>query len=413
MASPKLLVIGNTVLTSWGRDQIRRLSEQARRRGITLIGADTPANLEHASAEELARVDEIVPLEVHDPAACAVWAATRTDIDAVLTIRELAVFSTAVLARELGLAGNSPEAVNLIRNKDLCRERLRAAGFRQPAVALCESAEDAERFMRDNAPGPWIVKPRNGLASIGVSRLDSVADLPAALARFGAPPSAMGSLPARTEFLIETFVSGEEFSAEGVMVGGVPQVLALTSKSVADGFVEVGHRVPAGLDHATTVEVVDAVQRALLAAGIARGIFHVEFWTTDEGVVLGELHDRPGGDFIHALVEHTRPGLELYGTLVDDLLGATPALVPASRGAAGAEFLFCPPGNLRAVHGWAELTAHPNVLAADLTIAPGDVVHPVADAFGRHGAFVVGADTAEEVDKLIAELKAQVVFDVE
>jgi len=302
--------------------------------------------------------------------------------------------------------------VNRIRNKDLCRERLRTAGFPQPVTALCDNAAAAEQFMRDNGPGPWIVKPRDGLASIGISLVERPDDLPAAVDKFGSPPIRMGSLPVRRSFLIETFVSGEEFSAEGVLVGEVPQVLALTRK-VTDGFIEIGHRVPADLDQAMTRTAEDEVARAVTAAGITRGIFHVEFWVTESGIVLGELHDRPGGDYIHILVERTRPGFELYGALIDDLLGRKPEAIPAAKGAASSEFLLAPLGRLRAVHGWEELTCHPAVLAADLEVTPGEVIAPVADAFSRHGVFVVGADTTDEVDRLVAKLKSKVVFEVD
>jgi phosphoribosylaminoimidazole carboxylase (NCAIR synthetase) len=412
MSESKLLIVGSTVITSWGRDQIRRLSEQARRRGVRLVGADTSDNLAGARAEELDRVDEIVALDVHDVTACRDWARSRPDIDAVVTIRELAVYPAAVMARVLGAAGNDPAAVHRIRNKDLCRERLRAAGFPQPRTAICGGAQAARRFMRETAPGPWIVKPRDGLASIGVSRVEGDADLPAALANFGSPPSAMGPLPQISDFLIETFVSGEEFSAEGFLRDGIPQVMALTRKDIAAGFIETGHRVPAGLDDATAAAASDAVAAALTEAGISRGIFHVEFWVTNDGIVLGELHDRPGGDFIHALVEQTRPGLEFYGAVVDDLLDLAPQPVPEPKGAAGAAFLLSPPGRLTAVRGWDELARHPAVLAADLQVTSGDTITPVTDSFGRHGVVVVGADTAEEVDRLLADLTKSVVFEV-
>lgn len=415
MTDTTLLVVGNTVITSWGRDQIRRISEQARRRGIRLIGADTPGNLANALDEELARVDDIVPLDVHDPGACREWAkaGAPAGLDAVLTIRELAVYPTAIIAEELGLAGNAPDAVLRIRNKDLCRERLRAAGFRQPATALCESAEEALLFMKEHQPGPWVVKPRDGLASIGVSLVRGEDDLEPAVARLSAaPPGALGALSGQERFLIETFVAGEEFSAEGVMVGGVPQVLALTRKEIATGFIETGHRVTGALAPSRAAAARDAVSGALREAGITRGIFHVEFWEDEAGIVVGELHDRPGGDFIHALVEYTRPGLELYGMQIDDLLGRDPLPVPGTTGAAAAAFLICPLGRLAAVHGWDDLVRHPAVLAADLTIAAGDTVTPVTDSWGRHGVFVVGGTTPEQVDSAVADLRSSVVFDV-
>ncbi|HEY1621689.1 MAG TPA: ATP-grasp domain-containing protein [Streptosporangiaceae bacterium] len=412
MTAPVLLVVGFVVATSWGQDQIRRLSDQARRRGICLVGADTIGNLSRARPSEFGLVDKVVALDVHDAGACGAWAAGRHGIDAVLTISELAVYPAAVIAQELGLPGNAPQAVHRVRNKDLCRDRLRAAGFRQPRIALCRSEQDAARFMAQTGPGPWVVKPRDGMASIGVSLLDGPAGLPAALERFGGPPPAFGSLPRTGSFLVEDYVEGEEFSAEGVVRSGVPQVLSLTRKQVGPGFVETGHRAPAGLAVGTAAEAAAAVSGALTEIGITRGIFHVEFWVTSSGVVLGELHDRPGGDYLHALVEHRRPGLELYGTVLDDLLGLPPAPVPAATGAAAASFLLIPPGRLTAVHGWDKLTGHPAVLAADLWAAPGDVIEPVTDSFGRHGVFVVGADTGDEADRLVRDLADAVTFEV-
>jgi hypothetical protein len=416
MNDTTLLVVGNTVITSWGRDQIRRLSEQARRRGIRLIGADTPGNLEHALKEELACVDDVVPLDVHDPEACLDWAksAAPAGLNAVLTIRELAVYPTAIIAEQLGLAGNAPDAVLRIRNKDLCRARLRAAGFRQPLTALCQDVDDARLFMKEHEPGPWIVKPRDGLASIGVSLVRGESDLEPAVARLStSPPGALGALSTRAPFLIETFVAGDEFSAEGVMVNGVARVLALTQKETAEGFIETGHRVPATLRRAQADAARQTVAAALREAGITRGIFHVEFWVDEAGIVVGELHDRPGGDYIHTLVEYSCPGLELYGTLMDDLLGRDPGAAPAMSRSAAAAFLICPAGRLRAVSGWDDLVSNPGVLTADLRIAPGETVSPVTDSWGRHGVFVVGGETADEVDSLTGRLRAGVTFVVD
>src|SRR5947208_194045 len=78
--------------------------------------------------------------------------------------------------------------------------------------------------------GPWVVKPRDGMGSVGVSLVDSVDALPAAL----------DLLPSGVPFLVETFVTGREFSAEGLLVGGRPTVLALTAKTTGAGFVETG-----------------------------------------------------------------------------------------------------------------------------------------------------------------------------
>jgi L-aminoacid ligase-like protein len=139
----------------------------------------------------------------------------------------------------------------------------------------------------------------------------------------------------------------------------------------------------------------------------------VEFWLSATGIVLGEIHGRPGGDYIHALVEHSRPGLELYGLLLDDLLGLPPAPVPAQTRAAGVDFLLFPPGRLRAVHGWSEVVRHPRVLAADLLVEVGTEVHAATDSLNRHGVIVARSDDPNEVDEVLAELGAALAVDID
>ena len=400
----RVLVLGCTAATPWARDQLVRLRAQAR--GVTLVGADTPEALASPSF-----VDETVAFDVHDPAASRAWARGRTGFDAVLTVQELCVESTAAVADELGLAGNTPEVVRGIRTKDVCRERLRSAGFAQPRVAVCTTRADAEAFMLAHR-GPWVVKPRDGFGSTGVTlvhdaaglsgALAALANLSASLGKFGVHETA-GPRP----FLIETFVRGTEFSAEGVLLGGRPHVLAVTEKHTDAAFIETGHRVAPVTDPALAA-AADTVGRAVTASGVTHGAFHVEFWLTERGVVLGEVHARPGGDYIHALVEHSRPGLELYRLMIDDLLGRVPAPVPAQTRSASTAFLLLPPGRLRAVHGWDEITAHPDVLAADLWVSPGDDIAPITDNLDRHGVLVTAGDVdlREELTVTVDEHRA-------
>jgi hypothetical protein len=212
-------------------------------------------------------------------------------------------------------------------------------------------------------------------------------------------PAAVEALRGQRPFLVEEFVTGEEFSAEGLLIGRRVEVLSFTRKRTGAGFVETGHRTPSGLTPAVAASARETVARALTAVGVTHGIVHVEFWVTGEGrVVLGELHVRAGGDFIHLLVEHTRPGLELFGSLIDDLLGNPPAAIPEQVGAAGCEFLLLGPGRVRAVDGWEQAAGGPALLAAHLDIAPGDVLGPVCSSAGRHGVLVAGGPTPGDVE---------------
>ncbi len=399
MRPARLLVLGCASPTPHGQDQMRRLTEQASRRGITVVGTDTRANLE-ASQGPLGI--ERLELEVGDAHSCRNWARTAPPVDAVLTFREKCVASVAAVSDELGLAGNAPEAVRVIRNKDLCREALRKAGLPQPRVRLVERPEEASAFINGTGPGPWVVKPRDGMGSEGVSLVRSADDLPGALAR----------LTEQRPFLVEEFVEGPEFSAEGVMLEGHPWVLAITEKKVGSSFVEIGHRMPARVKEEETARA--EVGRALEAVGITHGVFHVEFWLSRGRCVLGEIHARPGGDFIHAMVEHVRPGAELYGMLMDDLLGratVSPTLTPTR--AAGTDYLVLPPGRVGAVSGWDEAASMPSVLAAQLSVDVGQEIVAVDSSASRHGLVVVGADDHDQVESLLSKVAEKVRVDIE
>ena len=402
----RLLVVGSVSMTSWGHDQLVRLAGEARARGLGLIGCDTAAQLADpgVASRENSLYDEVVAVDVDDPAACVDAVVGRTDVAAVATIRELSVAAVAAVAAALGLRGNDPTVVERIRHKDRCRAWLREHGFAQPSTRLCASIQDAIAFVGET-PGPWIVKPRDGLASIGVSLVAEPAALPTAIARVG---------PGRP-FLVETFVDGEELSAEGVMLEGVPTVLALTRKLVGDkgDFVTARQRQPAGLTDEQSALACAEVARAVAGLGVTHGHFHVELWLTADGIVLGELHVRGGGDFIHLLVEATHPGARMFGLLVDDLLGRPAGPVGTAAGAAGATFFTLPPGTITDIAGWEAIRSHPRVIACDLQVGVGDTVAAAPGSFDRPAVVVVAAPTLADVEAVTDELEATLVVSVE
>ncbi|MFD9206920.1 ATP-grasp domain-containing protein [Streptomyces sioyaensis] len=404
-----VLVIGGAAPKESGfvRDICERAMDQFLARNVTVILTDTKENLA-AAPELVARAADSHELDFADAAACVNWATTfarHTPVHAVVGFREYAAVSVAEVAAALGLPGNPPEAVRRVRTKDECREFLRQHGVRQPELALCATEREAVDFLAAHGP-EVVVKPRRGSSSEGVRR---VSDPTAMAAAFGEALDAEGLV------LVEEFVHGAEFSVEGLFEAGAPHVLTVTQKHLAPGgFVEIGHVMPAPLPGAVEAEVRATVIRALGILGLGRGHFHVECWVTDSGVVLGEVHARQPGDWLHSMLEWIHPGLELYGRWLDDLLGVPAATALPQRPARGAaaRFLAPPSGVVRAVHGWAELSAHPSLLAASCALSPGSAVRPVSSNLDRHGAVVVGTGDAATAESLAAQLLTGLRIDV-
>ncbi|MER7107314.1 ATP-grasp domain-containing protein [Streptomyces sp. NPDC000229] len=396
-----VLVLGGAAAPATGfvRDICERAMNQFTDRGARIVLTDTAENL--AAAPDLAaRAAETHVLDFADPAACRAWAvehARTHTVDAVVGYRESAGPAVAAVAQALGLPGNSPDAVRRIRVKDAARSYLADCGFLQPALRLCAGPEEILAFLAE-CDGPVVVKPRTGSNSQGVSRVDRAED---------AGPAYRAARDAEGLVLAEEFVHGREYSVEGLIAGGTPHILAVTAKQLFDGtFVEAGHAMPAPLTARDEGDIVLETRAALLALGITTGPFHVECWTTERGVVLGEFHARQGGDWIHAMLEWCNPGFELYGTWLDDLLGRPVQLPKSPSRGAVSQFFSLPPGVSRP-HGWEEVLAHPRVMAGSLatTLTAGA---PVTSNLARHGSLVVtGADTAEArwlAERLLAGL---------
>ena len=390
-----LLFWGGTAPMDLGRDVGTRLLRQAAAREV-----GTQVTVEFPDTPELsALAGALHRTEVEDPAAAADWARGQR-FDVVLGVREQVQLALAEVAQAVGAPGNPPAAVRTVREKDRCRQALREAGLPQPEFRLCTDLAEARVFLRSTT-GPWIVKPRDASGSLGVSKVDEPGDLAAAVA----------ALPSHTEFVVEQFVEGPEYSVEGVFLRGEPRVLAVTEKKLLPppNFVEAGHVLPADLPTELNTEFEQTVTTALKALGLRFGIFHVELWSTADGPVLGEIHVRNGGDWIHLMLEYAIPGLELFGLVIDDALGKdTGSSFRTPSRAAAVRFLAPPPGRVSRVIGWDTVLRHPAVLRASLTVGPGDVVGEIRHSYDRGGYIVVGAETPRQASELADGLAAQV-----
>ncbi|MBR7832861.1 ATP-grasp domain-containing protein [Actinospica durhamensis] len=406
--TPTLLLVGGARAVSLSVGMVGDALAQAAAHGLA-THVTGPAAALAATPTVIDAADAVSAVEFADPAATRAWAARQAwrgrGFDLVFALQEMAQVAVAEAAEELGVAGNPPDAVRRIRTKDLCRNALAEAGFVQPRVRLCTDTDEALAFAAEFA-GPWVIKPRDAMGSIGVSLVRDAALL----------AEAVGELPEPDRFLIEQFVSGPEFSVEGVFLDGEPRVFAVTAKDKAEPpyFVEIGHTLPAGLSETDEARVRETVTSALRTLGLRVGAFHVELWLTDEAVVLGEVHGRYGGDWIHRMLEYAFPGLELYGTVFQDMLGRYqgPKEFVAQRGAA-VRYLTPPPGRLVRIEGWDEVAAHPAVIYSELSARPGATLGPLRKSSDRAGLLVVGAQDSAAAEKLARELVEAVRFTVE
>ncbi|MEU6331563.1 ATP-grasp domain-containing protein [Streptomyces sp. NPDC047049] len=280
--------------------------------------------------------------DLTDPIALGAAAealAARWNIAGVVTFDEYHVLAAARLAERFGLPGNSPDAALAARDKALSRQRFAAAGVPSAASTWVHSME-AAASAAERVGYPVVLKPTSHAGSIGVTRVDSVGDLPRG---WDIAAAAASQGPEDQGVLLEEYLDGPEISVETVTRRGLTTAVALTRKSVgfAPYFLETAHSVTAGDPLLELVAPLAA--RALDAVGITDGVSHVEMRFTADGPHVIEVNARLGGDRIGALTR-LATGVDLPRAAAAIAAGREPDLRPTERRSAAIGMLY-PPGD--------------------------------------------------------------------
>ncbi len=251
---------------------------------------------------------------------------------------------------------------------------------------------------------PFIVKPVDGTASLGVFRVETPEDAEQVWAQVqrlrGTRTDRVSTLFVLREFLIEEYVDGPEFSVESFSFAGRHVIVAITEKFVDHrNFAELGHAVPARLDADAQERIRGSVRRFLDLVGLRDGVSHTEIRIGPRGPAIIESHNRVAGDSITDLV------FGAYGIdLVMYALGWPFGLVvelpdtPEPHAGACARFLVGEPGRVESVDGVDEALQQPDVLVVRLSVKPGDTVQSLRDNWDRLGLVAVtGTDTSAAI----------------
>ncbi|MGP9019659.1 ATP-grasp domain-containing protein [Streptomyces sp. BR1] len=345
------------------------------------------------------------------------WTTTRPLVEAahqaygftrVVSITEPGLVPAGRISDHLGLGGTSEEVAELLRDKHAMRRHLAASDnpeVRALSVAAAEVASAQDLVDFGAAHGyPFVLKPVDATASLGVVRIDGPEEAEAAWADVEA-------LRARTDlqwgafftigrFLAEQYISGPEYSVETFSFAGRHIVLAVTEKLTGgEGFIELGHALPARLDPADERRIEQAVSRFLDAVGLKDGAAHTELRLSPSGPQIIESHNRMGGDRIFDLLDAAF-GIDLEEWIVAWQFALIPALTgrPVPRTSAATRFLSARPGTVVEIQGAEEAKALDDVIDVETTVRPGDTVGELRGNWDRVGqVLTTGADTASAI----------------
>ncbi|WP_432862847.1 serine O-acetyltransferase EpsC [Microbispora rosea] len=386
----------STVLIVGATDETVR---KAKELGLTVLLLQHPTKVspEQEELADVLRVLDYTDWAAVEPVARELW--REPGFRVALSITEPGLENAGRVNDLFGLGGTGYEVTRLFRDKLAMRRHLAGLDPSTVAAAPLLRREDLDAFGAAHGY-PFIVKPTDATASIGVFRIGGPQDAERVWATVeglrGTRTDRVSTMYLLRDFLMEEYVEGPEFSVEAFSFAGRHVVVAITEKFVhADRFAELGHAVPARLDEPVGERIGASVRRFLDLIGLRDGVTHTELRLGPHGPAIIESHNRVAGDMIPELVRGA------YGIdLVEYALGWPFRLVPElpdrpeAHAGASVRSLVSEPGRVESVEGVADAAARDGVLDVRVTAKPGDTVHALRDNWDRLGLVAVtGPDT--------------------
>ncbi|KQV13812.1 acetyl-CoA carboxylase biotin carboxylase subunit family protein [Kitasatospora sp. Root107] len=326
--------------------------------------------------------------------------ATEREFLFVQTSDEEALVTVAALAKVLDLPTPVEADIALhFRDKWLQKQIVSAAGV---DVAASQVIEDIQHLDPAGLAdfGRAVLKPLAGAGTRNTSVVGSREELVATCQEYR-----RRGVPQRT-FVLEEFITGDEWMVDGVVFDGELQFLSVGSyvepclTAVDSNRVLQLERFDPTADAGVYDLARPVVAAALRALGLRRGVFHMElFHQQDTGrLVFGECAARTGGGLIHESVEY-KFGVDLGAAAIRCAAGVDPQVEPKVRpDSVSTIFLAGRPGTLIGRPSPAEIRALPGVEHVRLDLPYGfRMADSVADTTEGVGQVMLSGRTREEV----------------
>lgn len=241
-------------------------------------------------------------------------------VDAVCSVgSDLAVLTVNYVARKMGFPCNPDYTDTHATNKYLMRSAFEKAGVPVPHYMYSEGKVPTD--IVNKMKFPLIVKPTDRSGSRGIFKIETRGELSAAI-----EAACEESFEKRA--IIEEYIEGEEYSAEGISFDGEHHILAFTKKYTtgAPHFIETGHMEPSDLSAEVKKKAEKTIKNALDALQIKMGASHSEFRVTENGDIrIIEIGARMGGDCIGTDLVEISTGLDFVKMVIDVACGLKPS----------------------------------------------------------------------------------------
>ncbi|MBR1884108.1 MAG: ATP-grasp domain-containing protein [Clostridia bacterium] len=309
-------------------------------------------------------------------------------IDGITTIAsDLATVTVNYVASKMGLVGNTIECNKKSTNKYEMRKALKNFGVPTVNFKAVSSLEEIDDIDMNY---PLIVKPTDRSGSRAITKVMNIVELKDAVIR-----AIDSSFEKRA--IVEEYIDGKEYSAEGISFNGKHKFLTITKKLTtgSPNFIETGHIEPSGLTDETKGKIYLELEKALNALEITNSATHSEFKITESGEVrIIEIGARMGGDCIGSDLVEISTGLDYLKMVIDVCMGIEPKFeIKSEPKIAAVKFIL----NQSDRENYEKMLEFHNDLISRASEIEDVNIHEVVDSSTRFGFYNLKADTLDEI----------------
>ena len=216
---------------------------------------------------------------------------SRRAVDRIEAVVEAHIMPIARVREAAEIPGTSVRTAFLCRDKPAMKEVLREGGVPCAQSIGASTAAEVQAFA-ERVGFPLILKPRDGAGAAGATRVDTTAELTAALATFGGANS----------IAVEEFIEGHEGFYDTLTINGTiahdfvthyyPNVLeAMRTRWISPQFIATNR-----VETAPAYQEVRALgAKVVKLLGIETSATHMEWFYGPKGLKFSEIGCRPPG----------------------------------------------------------------------------------------------------------------------
>ena len=282
-----------------------------------LMGYETLTIDANPKAIGFSHANKYAVIDIVDEKACLEYAQNEK-VDGVITAAtDYGVLSASYVAEKMGLPGLRYEVAQLIKDKYRVRKCLYEHRVDDNEQAFEVDENTDINSIAKKLSYPVMVKPCDGSGSRGARRVDNPKDL-----QMACNNAMHWSLRHTAE--IETFIIGQEYGAESIVIDGKIYVLGIMKKWMTEPpyYSELGHAMPSGLKDEVEQRAKECVHKAITALGINFGAVNIDMLITDLGeIYIVDIGARMGGNMIGPCIIPYGTGIDYVGALIQNAMG--------------------------------------------------------------------------------------------